>query len=150
MQILVEPCSPHDADAQDLLRELSATLAGITGSSGESSFSAQDVTGERALFVVARDERGRAVGCGAFRPISPSVAELKRMFARPATKGVGAALLERLERHAAAMGYAEIWLETRRSNDRAVGFYQRHGYAEIPNFGKYVGRDDAICLGKTI
>ena len=150
MDICVEPRSPSDPDSQRLLQELSATLAGITGDSGESSFRQEDALAERAIFVVARNENGLALGCGALRPIYANIVELKRMFARPATRGVGAAVLTYLEQQAAAFDYSEIWLETRRVNVRAVTFYQRRGYSEIPNFGKYVGRAEAICLGKVL
>lgn len=61
---------------------------------------------------------------------------------------MGTAVLQYLEAEAALMGYAELWLETRRVNIRAVGFYHSRGYQEIPNFGKYVGRPEAICLAK--
>lgn len=48
------------------------------------------------------------------------------------------------------MGYTEFWLETRSVNARAVSFYERRGYRKIPNFGKYIGRQEAVCLGKPL
>ncbi|HEX9173528.1 MAG TPA: hypothetical protein VF861_12785 [Telluria sp.] len=51
---------------------------------------------------------------------------------------------------ALALGYRALWLETRRVNLRAVGFYAAHGYRPVANYGKYVGRDDAVCLGKSL
>ncbi len=104
----------------------------------------------RALFVLARTPDGELLGCGALRPLTADVAELKRMYARPGTQGVGAALLDHLERAGAAFGYRALWLETRRVNARAVRFYQRHGYRPIANFGPYAGRLDAVCLGKSL
>ena len=76
--------------------------------------------------------------------------EIKRMYAKPGTRGVGAALLAHLEREAQGFGYRELWLETRRVNLRAVGFYRAHGYIEIANYGRYVGRAEAICFGKRL
>jgi GNAT superfamily N-acetyltransferase len=141
-------CAPTDAEALHLLDALCDTLAAITGDSGRSSFDARDVEVDGALFVIARDNDGSAVGCGGYRPLSPGVAELKRMFALPGTQGVGKAILNFLEEHAAGNGYDELWLETRRVNERAVRFYERNGYACIPNFGRYVGRPEAICFAK--
>jgi len=89
------------------------------------------------------------VGCGALRPLGEGVAELKRMYARPGS-GAGSSLLDALERQARAFGYAEVWLETRKVNVRAVAFYEKHGYCTIPNCGKYVGRTEAVCLGKAL
>ncbi|MFP5392402.1 MAG: GNAT family N-acetyltransferase [Gammaproteobacteria bacterium] len=148
--MIVAACDPEHADARVLVEELSATLAGITGDSGKSSFDPADVRGERARFVVARAPDGALLGCGALRPLDGKVAELKRMFARPGTRGVGEALLTHLEEEARRLAYGALWLETRRVNTRAVAFYLKHGYREIAPFGRYIGRPEAICLGKAI
>lgn len=145
----VDPDAP---DARALLAELGAALAAITGSDGTASFDAADVRGPRSCFLVAYGADGTPAGCGALRPLGPldgGVAELKRMYARPGS-GAGAHLLAALERQAQASGYRAVWLETRQVNERAVAFYARHGYAVIPNYGKYVGRLDAICLGRDV
>jgi ribosomal protein S18 acetylase RimI-like enzyme len=134
-------CDPGCADAQVLMEELSATLAAITGASGKASFSPQD---GGLLFVVARGDDGALLGCGAVRPLADGVGEIKRMYARPGTRGVGAAILAHLERQ----GYPELWLETRKVNTRAVDFYLKHGYEVIPNYGQYVGRPEAVCFRK--
>ena len=148
--MILTDCDPGHPDALALMNELSAALAAITGDSGRASFALADARVARSLFVVARGADGALLGCGALRPLDGAVGEVKRMFARPATRGVGAALLAHVEREAAAFGYAQLWLETRRVNLRALAFYRKHGYEEIANYGKYVGRDEAICLGKLI
>jgi GNAT superfamily N-acetyltransferase len=109
-----------------------------------------DVQVERACFAIARAADGTPVGCGAIRPLEPAVAELKRMFAMPGTRGVGSAVLAFLEQQASALGYRDLWLETRKVNARAVAFYERHGYRTIPNFGRYMGRPEAVCLAKAL
>lgn len=141
---------PSSDDARALLAELSASLASITGDSGAASFQVDDVRGAAGRFVVARDAQGRALGCGAIRPLREGVAELKRMYARPGTRGVGTAVLTHLEQAAAALGYHALWLETRLVNSRAVGFYAARGYLRIPNFGKYAGNSAAVCLAKRL
>lgn len=145
----ISPADPDGPQARALLAELDTALAAITGSDGTTSFDAADVRGERACFLLAHDANGLAVGCGALRPLASGVAELKRMYARP-DSAAGRFLLEALERQALAFGYTEVWLETRKVNVRAVAFYEKHGYCTIPNYGKYVGRAEAICLGKTL
>ncbi|NPU14833.1 GNAT family N-acetyltransferase [Bradyrhizobium sp. 83012] len=142
--------NPSAADSDALMAELSATLARITGDSGRSSFDPDDVRGPQACFVVARDGEGQAVGCGALRPLAAGIAEVKRMYARPGTQGVGVAILRHLETTAAGFGYRAIWLETRLVNVRAVAFYDKHGYRRIPNYGKYAGRPEAVCFGKKL
>ncbi|MBX7218558.1 MAG: GNAT family N-acetyltransferase [Blastocatellia bacterium] len=148
--IVVNPSDPDTVDARQLLEELSAALTEITGNSGKNSFDANDVRGARALFVVASTQAGKAVGCGAFRPLNETTAEVKRMYAQPDTKGVGAAILGFLEAQALQLGFTTLWLETRVVNHRAVAFYERHGYQKIPNFGKYIGNSEAVCLGKQL
>jgi ribosomal protein S18 acetylase RimI-like enzyme len=145
----IAPGDPDSADSRTLLAELGAALAAITGSDGAASFDAADVRGVRACFLVARAADGLAVGCGALRPLGDGVAELKRMYARPGS-GAGRFILDALERQACSFGYTAVWLETRKVNGRAVAFYEKHGYCVIPNYGKYAGRLDAVCLGKTL
>ena len=141
---------PTTPEASALIDALSDTLASITGDSGKSSFDPDDVRGPMARFVVARTKEGNAVGCGAFRPLKTGVAEVKRMYARPGTRGVGHAVLSHLEMEAATLGYEQLWLETRLINERAVTFYEKHGYRRIPNYGKYAGNPAAVCLAKSL
>ncbi len=147
---ILSPEDPASTAACELLDELSAALAAITGATGQSSFDPDDVRQPNALFVIARDATGQAVGCGAFRPLCEGIAEVKRMYARPGTKGAGVAILEYLEARAAEMGYQAVWLETRLINERAVRFYELHGYTRIANFGKYQGNPQAACFEKRL
>jgi ribosomal protein S18 acetylase RimI-like enzyme len=150
--IACRPADPGSADARMLVAELDAALLALTGDSGASSFDADDVRGPGAVFLVARGADGAAVGCGALRPLQPpwpGVAELKRMYARPGS-GAGRILLAALEAQAAAMGYREIRLSTRRVNARALEFYRRHGYAPVAAWGKYVGSARSVCLGRVL
>lgn len=143
------PLDPDSAEARLLIGELDAALAALCGDSGAGSFDPAGVRGPGAVFLVARTAQGEAVGCGALRPLAPGVAELKRMYARPGS-GAGRCLLAALEAQAAAFGYRDIWLSTRRVNLRALGFYERSGYAPVDNYGRYAGRDASVCLGKRL
>lgn len=150
MTILVSRTDPETAEALALLTELSDALTAITGASGQASFDVSGVRVPRACFAVARDATGGAVGCGALRPLDGDAGEIKRMYARPGTRGVGAAVLAFLEREAAALGYARLWLSTRCVNERAVVFYERHGYARIAGYGRYAGSTVSVCFEKRI
>ncbi len=148
IQLAIE--DPGAADSVALMDELSTALEAITGDGGRSSFDVEDVRGPMACFVVARDDLGAALGCGALRPLEPGVAEIKRMYARHGTSGVGSAVLRYLEEEAAALGYQAIWLETRLVNRRAVDFYEARGYQRIANYGKYIGNPLAVCFEKQL
>jgi GNAT superfamily N-acetyltransferase len=145
--MLCAPADPDSPEARVLVKELDAALAAICGDSGSGSFDPADVRGPSAVFLMARDGNGTALGCGALRPLAPGVAELKRMYARPGS-GAGLALLRALEAQALAFGYQEIWLSTRRVNLKALAFYARNGYETVAHYGRYVGREESACLGK--
>jgi ribosomal protein S18 acetylase RimI-like enzyme len=148
IRIVIE--DPASSDSYTLMEELSETLVQITGDSGKSSFNPNDVRSDKARFVVARNGDGEALGCGALRPLQEDIAEVKRMYSRPGTTGVGSAVLKFLESEARALGYKALWLETRIVNERAVQFYGRRGYNRISNFGKYVGNAKAVCFEKRL
>ena len=142
--------SPKEADAIHLMEELSETLRSITGDSGKNSFNSDDVCVPRSLFVISYDESEEPVGCGAIRPIDEKIAEVKRMFAKVKTKGIGSEILSYLEMEARKLGYSTIWLETRLINEQAVSFYINRGYCKISNYGKYADNTKAICFEKKL
>lgn len=141
---------PAHSDALPVLTALSAVLAAITGSSGEASFALDDVRVDGAVFLLAYDEHGVACACGALRPLHDGVAEIKRMYAAPDSQGLGARVLTELEWQAKKLGYRAVWLETRQVNKRAVNFYLKQGYRVIDNYGRYIGRPEAVCFGKEL
>ncbi|ELY6345368.1 GNAT family N-acetyltransferase [Cronobacter muytjensii] len=147
---LIEPSDPTHPDAIPLLAALSETLAALTGSSGRQSFDNEDVRVEGATFLLARNADGAAIGCVACRPLRPGVAEIKRLFALPNNPGAGSQLLSAAERFAREFGYQQAWLETRRTNPRAVEFYLRRGYQIIDNYGRYAGQEDAVCFARPL
>lgn len=142
--------SPFSADAVSLMNELSECLKNITGDSGKSSFDANDVCNDKAVFVIARNQSGKAVGCGAFRPMNEISAEVKRMYAKEKGMGIGSKILSYLEHQAHDMGYKTLRIETRIVNAEAVSFYERNGYVKIPNYGKYTKRANSICFEKNL
>lgn len=148
--IIILAESPFSSDAISLMDELSGCLRAITGDSGKNSFDANDVCKERSIFVIARDQSGKAIGCGAFRPMDETTAEIKRMYAKEKSKGIGNRILSYLEDQAHDMGYKTLRLETRIANTKAVSFYERNGYRKIANYGKYAGRENSICFEKNL
>ncbi|KAB7893296.1 GNAT family N-acetyltransferase [Rouxiella sp. S1S-2] len=148
--ITVEKSDPFSTESQFLVEKLSSELAAITGDSGKNNFTVDSMDQDRSLWVLARNKEGEAIGCGAIRPLTQDIAELKRMFADRSSPGIGNALLTFLETSAKSMGYTELWLETRHVNHRAVNFYRKNGYVSIENYGPYKGRDEAVCFSKKL
>lgn len=95
---------------------------------------------------------GRAVACGAFRPLAPGVCEVKRMYVAPDCRGRGyaRAVLAELERRAAAAGYTVARLETGVRQPEAIALYERAGYARAPNYGPYVGNEQSVCFERQL
>jgi GNAT superfamily N-acetyltransferase len=104
------------------------------------------------VFLVARDDGDRPLGCGALRSLGGPVVEIKRMFVRPAERGrgVGAAILAELEREAVERGFKVVRLETGPMQPEAIGLYARTGYREIPCFGAYAGGAASKCFERRI
>ncbi len=124
--VVVEASHPLRPEARDLLEALSRQLESLTGSDGRAGFADwRDEPGH--VFLIARID-GRAVGCGALRPLEPGVGEVKRMFASRSGVGVGAAVLAGLEAAGRAQGLSALRVRTRQVNERAVRFYQRQGF----------------------
>jgi Acetyltransferases len=147
--LVIKRADINSDEARILIDELSAELQTITGNSGRASFHDADINNPRSLFVVAM-EQDVAVGCGAFREISDDTAEIKRMYAKKKSVGVGGKILAYLEEQAKEFGYSKVVLETRKCNEKAVSFYQRHGYGVIKNYGKYVEMPEAVCFEKIL
>jgi ribosomal protein S18 acetylase RimI-like enzyme len=146
--VTIKEEDPNTPDAIYLMDELSDTLEAITGDSGRSSFNPNEVCEQRAVFAIARNQDGEAVGCGAIRPIDENTAEVKRMYAKDKGMRVGSQILSYLEAKALELAYSVLRLETRLINQRAVLFYESRGFYRIPNYGKYVNRPEAVCFEK--
>jgi GNAT superfamily N-acetyltransferase len=106
--------------------------------------SASDV----ALVLVARDDDGTPIGCGALRELEPGVAEVKRMYVVPSARGRGVAklVLSGLETAALGRGWTTLRLETGPRQPEAVALYTGAGYSPIGAFGHYVREDQDWSL----
>jgi putative acetyltransferase len=84
------------------------------------------------IFRVLVDDQGTIVGCAGLYPISPTDAELRKMYFIPAVRGrgQGRALLEDLVAEARRLGYTRIVLETASRLTAAIALYQRFGFQE--------------------
>lgn len=143
--------NPYDPEAVQLMNELSDCLKEITGRSGKASFDPEDVCVPKALFLIAYTDDGEAVGCGAIRPMEDNnIAEVKRMYARLKSYGVGTQILQYLEKKAKEYGYSTLQLETGLINQHAVNFYEKQGYHRIKNYGKYIDMPKSVCFEKKL
>lgn len=101
--------------------------------------------------LVARDG-ATVVGTAALVDNGDATAELKRMFVSPTARGlgVGSLLLGAVEDRARDLGIRVLRLETGLPQAAAIAFYEKHGFAHIPQFGQYVGDPTSVCMEKAL
>ncbi|WP_426670516.1 GNAT family N-acetyltransferase [Mucilaginibacter sp. McL0603] len=102
------------------------------------------------VVIAYRDQS--AVGCGCFKQIDDTSAELKRMFVKADERGQGIAssILTELELWAKEIGFSYSILETGDKQHEAIALYQKIGYVIIPNYGQYSGMESSICMRKEL
>ena len=143
VKIAIEPVDQPEALA--LISELDAHLQALYPPKSRHGLTVAELRGSNILFVLARDEQDAAHGCGAVALLDGH-AELKRMFVRPVSRGLGVAdaIVAFLEREASNRGYGVMRLETGLYQTAALSFYARLGYARRDPFGAY--RPDPLCV----
>lgn len=92
-----------------------------------------------AFLVVLNGKQ--VIGSGALRRLDVETAELKRMWLLEAYhgQGIGYRLIKQLIDFARKNGYARILLQTSPKQVRALVFYKRVGFYEIPCYNDNLG-----------
>lgn len=149
--IEIRPIQPHEvAEAKLVVFAVAFELFGGADTLEESiaKFSAQGKLSEMndvqknyfdngGTFLVTVDD-GRIIGTGAIRRLEEGVCELKRMWLLTEYhgQGLGYRMMQELFKSARERGYKVMRLETDRAvQTRAVNFYRKLGFYEIPRFG---------------
>lgn len=95
-------------------------------------------------FVVAADDHGRVVGCGALTQYSPSLGEVASVAVSPEAHGhgVGRAIVAAVERLARLRGVEDVFALT-----LTPGFFEAIGYGvdDRERFPEKLRRDCAAC-----
>lgn len=148
--ISLKRTTSDDPDFISLVRHLDAELAIRDGE--EHAFYHQFNKLVNIKHVVVAYHNGRAVGCGAIKPLEEKVMEVKRMFVFSEERGKGIAprILSELERWASELGATSCCLETGMKQPEAIALYQKSGYERIPNYGQYAGVENSLCFKKRL
>jgi N-acetylglutamate synthase-like GNAT family acetyltransferase len=142
---LIRPAHPDELDAvRELFREYGEFVGSpICFKSFEREIAS--LPGEYICFLVA-EESGHLAGCAALRNIGEGIAEMKRLYVRPAFqgRGLGRLLTERIIREARALNHQLLRLDTLPIMASALALYRNLGFREIPPYGD--NPPEAICF----
>lgn len=136
---------PEIAGAVALIAELDAYQSALYPPESHHALDLASVDDRGLLFVLARDDQGQAVGCGAV-VLCPEYGELKRLYVRPQQRGQGLAkkIMQALETAAVESACGMLKLESGPYQPEALGLYARCGYERCGPYGAYA--DDPLSV----
>src|SRR5579871_3878818 len=146
MPIAIVEERPDSADAVRLVTELDEHLnAQPYTQESRHAFSIDKLVREGVAFFVTR-YAGEPAGCGGLKLFGTEYGEVKRMYVRPAYRGLGLgkAMLDRLAEYARGRQVRVLRLETGIYQTEAIGLYERYGFQRRPPFGEY--KDDPMSV----
>lgn len=112
---------------------------------------AAEVAPPGGVFLVAYLD-GVPVGCGGVRAHDVGVAEIKRLWVDPGSRGLGVAraIVARLEEEAVRLGYRTLVLETGLRQPEAIALYESLGYHRRALYGRYRDSPLSVCLERDL
>lgn len=130
MSVSIAMESPLQDDVRALVRGLNETTLKLTPAEHTHHMSVEQMARPDTTLFVARED-GRAVAMGALRRHGDGVAEVKRMYTLPSHqgRGLGRAILARIEALALEEGFARLVLETGSNFDAALHVYTGAGFS---------------------
>ena len=149
MHIALE--SPDQPEVIALIAELDAYQDTLYPPESRHALDLASLKQANIVFVVARNEDGQAIGCGAV-VVGEEYGELKRMYVRPQDRGAGVAsqVLALLESTAISRGCKLFTLETGPSQPEALRLYGSFGYERRGPFGKYTNDPLSVFIQKRV
>lgn len=143
--------SPDQPEVIALIAELDAYQDTLYPAEARYALDLASLMTPNVIFLVARDEAGVAVGCGAV-VMTGQNGELKRMYVRPQyrSQGVARGVLLELEALSAKAGCEQLRLETGPYQPAALAFYEKQGYVKCGPFGAYADHPLSVFMVKQL
>lgn len=143
--------TPDQPDVVALIADLDAYQDTLYPAEARYALDLASLSQPNVLFVVARDGRHAAIGCGAI-VLNDAYGEVKRMYVRPEarSRGVARQIIETLEAVARATGCRDLMLETGPYQPEALAFYARHGFVRRGPFGDYPPHPLSVFMSKSL
>jgi GNAT superfamily N-acetyltransferase len=152
MPIAIAEARPDSPDALAILSDLDTDLQRHPyPPESRHAFSVDQLVRDHVAFFIAFDE-GRPAACGGVKLFGTEYGEVKRMYVRPAYRGLGLgkSVLHRLEAHARERQVRVLRLETGIYQVEAIGLYERWGFQRRPPFGEYKIDPMSVYFEKSI
>jgi len=143
--------SPNQPEIVAMLEQLDAYFGALYPAESNHLLDVAALMQPDVVFLVARNDHGAAVGCGAYVNRG-GYAEVKRMYVDPSQRGqgVGGLLMAAIVDGARSAGLPRLRLETGISQPEAIGLYERDGFVRIAPFGDYVEDPLSIFMEKPL
>ena len=143
---MIRPAAGKDFDdARAIMREYVESLP--AGHVCTQDFKAEliDLENRYTLILLAYAE-GQPSGCVAMRQLGPATCELKRLYVRPAYRGIGLGrqLIDRFLTEARQCNYTKIRLDSMPEMAAAQALYRKLGFHEIPKYAD--NPEGTICM----
>jgi len=150
MTILVEPGDPRDAQTAALLQASYALMQSLFPFEENHYLSIDALCSSEIHFFIAREGQD-ILGTGALAE-HRDYGEIKAMFVAPTARGrgVGDAILRKIEDYAKLLGLPKLRLETSTGLDAAHRLYQRHEFQVCGPFGQYEANTTSLFMEKTL
>ena len=151
MNIKIASESPLSDDVRALVAALNETTLALTPAEHTHHMSVEQMAQPDTTLFVARED-SRAVAMGALRRHGDGVAEVKRMYTLPSHqgRGLGRAILARIEALAREEGFARLVLETGSNFDAAVHLYKGAGFSACAPVLDYPPSDWTAFYAKSL
>lgn len=134
MALLVRPVESTDVTAvvdlvRDVLTEFKITFGQGSQSDAQLFDLPRSYLDHHGAFFVAEND-GALIGTAGVFPLSEGVYELRKMYLRPAARGIGAGqqLFERCVAFARSQHARQLVLDTTEQMTAAIRFYERNGF----------------------
>jgi GNAT superfamily N-acetyltransferase len=150
-QAILRPLAYDHPVAQHLVEQVQQEYVARYGGRDAAVVEPAEFLAPRGVFLVAEVD-GVPAGCGAWRTLSPGVAEIKRVYVEPDFRRLRLArlIVAELEEGAVRAGHGSVVLNTGHEQPEALALYADLGYRPVDGYGIYACEPGAVFLGKEL
>ncbi len=138
MNLSVQRATEHRADAAFALIEEYYEAVGVIVRDDRAALEHYLSSPDSPIWIATVNSA--SAGCVMLRPLPqfPHAAEVKRLYVRPAFRGLrlAYALMQAVEKHARAAGIQRLYLDSKHDLHAAIHFYLGTGYQPCPRYNE--------------